>query len=161
MLVNGRQRTRAWLEDRSSISDVRAAEKEWLAIWKVKVPAKIRVFLWRLARHSLQPGDVLHPRSMATQKSCGLCGEPDSWKHAILECNLAKCVWALEREEVVESICTIQEKGWLTELFSTHSFVDRFMTDLGFRAPKRKEGAGVERQQTVATSSTWDRQDKC
>jgi len=34
---------------------------------------------------------------------------------------LAKCVWALEREEVVENIGTIQEKdarGWLMELFS-------------------------------------------
>ena len=53
MLVNDKQRTRAWLEDRSGTSDTRATEKEWLAIWKVNVPAKIRVFLWRLARHSL------------------------------------------------------------------------------------------------------------
>ena len=78
MLVNDKQRTRAWLEDRSGTSDTRATEKEWLAIWKVNVPAKIRVFLWRLARHSLSSGDVLHHRNMATHNSCGITGEPDS-----------------------------------------------------------------------------------
>jgi hypothetical protein len=41
MLVDDRQRIRAWLEDRSSTSDARAAEKEWLAIWKVNILAKI------------------------------------------------------------------------------------------------------------------------
>ena len=150
MLVNDKQRTRAWLEDRSGTSDTRATEKEWLAIWKVNVPAKIRVFLWRLARHSLSSGDVLHHRNMATHNLCGICGEPDSWKHALLECNLARCVWALECEEIVENICSIQEmnaRGCLKEVtmwaiwyarrkavhenifqspLSTHSFVDRF-----------------------------------
>ena len=117
---------RAWLEDRSGTSDIRAIEKEWLAIWKVNVPAKIRVFLWRLARHSLSSGDVLHHRNMATHNLCGICGEPDSWKHALLECNLARCVWALEREEIVENICSIQEmnaRGWLKEVLSVLSAI--------------------------------------
>ena len=29
-------------------------------------------------------------------------GAADSWRHALLECNLAKCVWALENESIVE-----------------------------------------------------------
>ena len=73
MLVNDKQRMRAWLEDRLGTSDTRATEKEWLAIWKVNVPAKIRVFLWRLARHSLSSGDVLHHRNMAPEGVCAIC----------------------------------------------------------------------------------------
>ncbi|CAN6244691.1 unnamed protein product [Urochloa humidicola] len=53
---------------------------------------------------------------MATQSSCGICGAQDSWKHSLLECNLARCVWALEQEELTEHLCGIQEmeaRAWL------------------------------------------------
>jgi hypothetical protein len=59
---------------------------------------------------------------MADRNFCVICGTPDSWKHALLDCNFARCVWALEREEIVKSICSIQDtdaKGWLMEAFST------------------------------------------
>ncbi|CAN6270926.1 unnamed protein product [Urochloa humidicola] len=59
---------------------------------------------------------------MADRNTCVICGAVDSWKHALLDCNYARCVWALEREETVESICTIQHKdarGWLAEVLST------------------------------------------
>lgn len=46
---------------------------------------------------------------MATNTLCGICGQVDSWKHSLLECNLARPVWALEREEIVELLCQIQE----------------------------------------------------
>ncbi|RLM55077.1 hypothetical protein C2845_PM10G12060 [Panicum miliaceum] len=38
-------------------------------------------------------------------------------RHALLDCNMSKCVWALEREESVEHLSMIQEpsaKGWLS-----------------------------------------------
>ena len=37
-----------------------------------------------------------------------LCGGMDSWRHALLECNLAKCGGALEREEITKFICKIE-----------------------------------------------------
>jgi len=46
----------------------------------------------------------------------------DSWKHSLLECNMAKCVWALSNEEVVEHMCNIQEQNprhWLAEIISS------------------------------------------
>lgn len=70
---------------------------------------KIKVFLWRLAQSSLPSADVLNHRNMATHDKCGICGAQDSWKHSLIECNLAKCVWALESEEVVEHLCCIQD----------------------------------------------------
>jgi hypothetical protein len=42
------------------------------------VPSKVRVFLWRLARHSLPSADVLHHRNMVDHGRCALCGAPDS-----------------------------------------------------------------------------------
>jgi hypothetical protein len=60
--------------------------------------------------------------NMATQSSCAICGSADSWRHELLDCNMAKCVWALEREEIGEHMSMIQEldsRSWLSVLFST------------------------------------------
>ena len=124
MLVQKKENATAWLENRPGRSNVHAEEKEWSIIWQLKVPSKIKVFLWRLARHSLPTADVLHRRHMAEQATCLICGAPDSWKHSLLDCNMAKCVWALAREETVEHICNIQEhsaKAWLAAVISSLS----------------------------------------
>jgi len=122
MLVQKKENLTAWLEHTPSTSDIRANEKEWTAIWQLKVPPKIKVFLWRLARHSIPTADVLHRRHIAPHAACLVCGVPDSWKHSLLECNLAKCVWALMNEETVEHICNVEEqnaKAWLAEIISS------------------------------------------
>ena len=65
---------------------------------------------------SLPSKDVLHHRNMAENIACQICGAEDSWKHSLLECNMARCVWALEKEEITEHLCQIEEqdaKGWL------------------------------------------------
>jgi len=122
LLILKKENNTAWLEEKSGQSDVHANEKEWSAIWQLKVPSKIRLFLWRLARHSIPTADVLHRRHMIEQAACLICGAEDSWKHSLLECNMAKCVWALSNEEVVEHMCNIQEQNprhWLAEIISS------------------------------------------
>jgi hypothetical protein len=119
MLVRTRVTNLAWEEDRPSNSEAGSQEKEWSELWKIKVPSKIRVFLWRLARHSVPTSDVRHHRNMATDGGCSLGGADDSWRHALLECNLARCVWALEREEITEFLCQVQcldARAWLAEV---------------------------------------------
>ena len=64
MLVRNRKTLAAWAEGRSGRSNVGAQEKEWTELWSTKVPSKVRVFLWRLARHSIPTGDVRHHRNM-------------------------------------------------------------------------------------------------
>ena len=60
--------------------------------------------------------DVLHHRKMAQGSACFLCGMEDSRRHSLLECNMARCIWALEKEETVELLSGILEndgKSWL------------------------------------------------
>lgn len=57
-----------------------------------------------------------------------LCGASDSWKHSLLECNMSSCVWALEKEEIVEHLCKLQEvdaHSWLAALMKSVSHDDR------------------------------------
>jgi len=94
------------------------------AVWWVQVPSKIRVFLWRLARHSIPVRGLLHRRNMADNNASCMCGVQDTWKHSLLDCHMAKCVWALEREEITEFLWNIQElnaRDWLAVACSTLS----------------------------------------
>jgi hypothetical protein len=113
-----------WLERRIASSDMCGESKAWLRIWSSKVPPKIRVFLWRLARLSIPIGDVRCRRNMAESSSCSLCGVEDSWRHSLVDCTVARCVWALADEGVTEQVCMTNNPSarlWLAELTATLS----------------------------------------
>jgi hypothetical protein len=122
MLDNSRERRNDWIEHNAGRSDVRAEQKEWTDLWNVEVPSKVRVFLWRLAKQSMPTGDVRHHRNMAQNSSCCICGGQDSWRHSLLECNMAKSVWVMQGEELLEFISQAQNndaRGWLHEAMGT------------------------------------------
>jgi hypothetical protein len=120
MLIETKKRREDWLDGNANASNSVQQQKQWTSIWKIKVPSKLKVFLWRLARQSLPTGDTRYKRNMATSPRCGLCGaSSDSWRHALLECHMAKCVWSLCDEQVVEHISMIEEgnaKLWIFEV---------------------------------------------
>jgi hypothetical protein len=116
MLVDAKERRTAWLEENAGKSDTKGEEKDWTSLWNVRVPSKLRVFLRRLAKQTLPSMDLLHHRHMAPSDSCRLCGAQDSWRHALLECNMSRSVWALLPDVMVEVVVNIQEpdaRGWL------------------------------------------------
>jgi hypothetical protein len=47
MLIFTKEKMEAWLEGRTSNSNVGAEEKQWCSLWKTHVPCKIKMFLWR------------------------------------------------------------------------------------------------------------------
>lgn len=113
MLIHNRERRTDWIEHTAGRTDTREEEKEWLALWKLQVPLKIKVFLWRI---SLSTRDMMQYRNMAINSSCGICGMWDSWRHALLDSNMSKLIWALEKKDFVEFLCGIpaqEAKHWL------------------------------------------------
>ena len=94
-----------WLEHRGGHSNQAREKKSWTSLWKVKVPSKVRIFAWRLSHTSLPTGTTRHGRKMADTSACSLCGaENDTWRHSLLDCRMARCVWALGDEETVEHV---------------------------------------------------------
>lgn len=87
LLVKTKLEREAWLEGRPSSSSSQAEGKKWTT--------QLNVFLWRLARQSLPTGDVLSHRHIADNGNCALCGEADSWRHSLISCTMARCVWSL------------------------------------------------------------------
>lgn len=50
---------------------------------------------------------------------CSVYGDRDSWRHSLLECHMARTVWALAPPEITEVLMYLQEptaKAWLSEV---------------------------------------------
>lgn len=121
MLVDTKRRWEDWLEGNVGSSDYEAEAKSWTSLWAVQVPGKIRNFLWRLAKHTIPTEDIRHRRKMAECDNCQLCGMQDSWRHSLLECSIARCVWALVDDDVADYIHVSTEpsaKLWLFALIN-------------------------------------------
>jgi hypothetical protein len=122
LLVQTKKRMEDWLEDRGSGSNGEREQRDWQRLWKVQVPSKLRIFLWRLAHHSLPTADVRHRRRMAETNRCSICGDADSWRHSLINCTVARCVWALADEGVTEHMCADENpspKQWLFAMMET------------------------------------------
>ncbi|KAK1694924.1 hypothetical protein QYE76_011621 [Lolium multiflorum] len=105
------------------------------------VPSKVKIFLWRLAKQSLPTNDVRHHRWMADNDQCKLCGAADSWRHALLDCTMSRCVWALVDEDITEHMCRSEEGGarkWLANLIETLKPDSNFCNSLGDLARKEE-----------------------
>ena len=122
MMVTTKKVREDWLEGRPSTSSNRA-EKAWSQLWKIKVPSKVRVFVWRLAQHSFPSGSEMHHRKMATSPRCVICqAENDSWRHSLIDCTMSRCVWALLDESLIEHMCMnscSDAKEWLFHMMET------------------------------------------
>jgi hypothetical protein len=135
MLVDTQERRTTWLQESESHSDSWRDEKEWTELWHVQVLSKVKLFLWNLAKQSLPSADVLHHRHMAQSSLCTLCGALDSWRHALLECNIARSVWVLLLDCVVDVIASVREpdaSSWLAVVMGTlsHDELIRFVVTL-------------------------------
>jgi ribonuclease HI len=123
MIVEIKQRRLDWLEGRTATSNSEEKEKQWKNLWKVKVPAKLKIFAWRLARSSLPTGQERVRRHMSTTSVCPICSAADDdWRHSLINCNMARAVWALMDDEIVDPVImdeTTDPKLWLMTLCNT------------------------------------------
>jgi hypothetical protein len=128
MLIRTKERREAWLEGRASSSIAEVEKKQWSLLWKTHVPSKIKIFLWRLAKQSLLTNDGRHQQRIAEDDRCTLCTVADSWRHALIDCTMAHCVWVLVNPETMEHMCRNEEgdaRRWLALLIDTLSQEDQ------------------------------------
>lgn len=58
-------------------------------------------------------------RNMATESDCMVCGREDSWRHSLLKCRLALCVWILVDEDMYEHVGSFGENHEKKNCFFT------------------------------------------
>ncbi|CAN1156954.1 Putative ribonuclease H protein At1g65750 [Linum perenne] len=67
---------------------------EWPLLWKMKIPPKVKHFMWNLGRDVLSTKEALHRRHIFVAGECGCCNVffETSW-HLFFECQVAKACW--------------------------------------------------------------------
>jgi hypothetical protein len=62
-------------------------------LWKIKVPLKIKVFLWLHHREAIFTKDNSIKRNLKGNVMCCFCDSYESIQHLFFECVLAKFIW--------------------------------------------------------------------
>uniref|UniRef100_A0A803Q185 RNase H type-1 domain-containing protein n=1 Tax=Cannabis sativa TaxID=3483 RepID=A0A803Q185_CANSA len=78
-------------------SDDHLAVQWWRKLWRLKIPPKIKVFVWKLAHGWLPTSTVLAKRHVSTTDGCSRCSLHNSETifHALWECKKSKVCWKL------------------------------------------------------------------
>lgn len=78
----------------SSSSSVDKISAWWSFLWALKIPNKVRVFIWRAFNEILPTSLNLSRRGISCSGLCSTCrDEIDSTFHALLSCSAAEEVW--------------------------------------------------------------------
>ena len=73
----------------------------WRRIWKLKIPGKVRHFLWRACNETLPTSQNLQRRKIMVDPRCRICdGEVETTTHILWECPLANSVWSLVKGKI-------------------------------------------------------------
>ena len=64
-------------------------------IWKMKVPLKIRIFMWFLFREVFLMKDNLARRNWHDCNKCCFCDQDETIQHLFITCPLAKMAWRI------------------------------------------------------------------
>ena len=66
----------------------------WKNLWTMKVPPKVKHFMWRAATDCLPTKVMLRTKRVEVNILCPLCNsDPESTSHVLLHCSFAKSCW--------------------------------------------------------------------
>lgn len=79
---------------RRSPSEKQKNNQVWNLIWKLKVPNKIKIFIWRYCNNALAVRRNLQKRHMKVDNVCGVCSTVDeSENHLFFRCGYSHMLW--------------------------------------------------------------------
>lgn len=64
-------------------------------IWKLKIPSKVKKFMWFLDRQVILTKDNLAKRNWQGSLKCCFCDADESIQHLFLSCHLARIIWRI------------------------------------------------------------------
>ena len=75
---------------------------EWYIIWKLNVPNKVKMFMWRFAHNSLPVQRNLARRGVVIDTRCPVCARLDEdCGHLFFKCKYAKLCWRMMNMEPI------------------------------------------------------------
>jgi hypothetical protein len=71
-------------------------------IWKGKVPAKIKIFMWLMTKDAILTKDNLIKRKWKGDPVCYFCKNLENISHLFFQCCVVKAVWAVIAKVLVQ-----------------------------------------------------------
>ncbi|CAL1389644.1 unnamed protein product [Linum trigynum] len=86
---------RVWLEQSMAQKGVQGSSEGgfWKKLWSMKVPPKVRHFLWKFANDILPTGDRVSRKSDRWSEKCPFCDDRETQLHAFVECAWGSRIW--------------------------------------------------------------------
>ncbi|XP_073119607.1 uncharacterized protein [Henckelia pumila] len=105
-------------------TDPDSNEINWLLVWRLKIPPKVRNFIWRTLSRCLPTKTALRGRRIDVQEWCPFCNhDPESDIHVLVRCSFARNVWCLTSIGSLVNAAT-SFRDWWTFLSTNHSSSD-------------------------------------
>jgi hypothetical protein len=71
-----------------------ATNPVWKMLWKIDVPSKIKIFIWRALHGILPLKCILANRHIGISSECPICGQgPEDIRHLLFSCPMAQELW--------------------------------------------------------------------
>ena len=64
-------------------------------MWKLKVPLKVKVFMWLMIKDRILTRNNLTKRGWTGNTQCHFCATEETVDHLIFQCSLAKMIWQI------------------------------------------------------------------
>ncbi|KAF7835872.1 ribonuclease H [Senna tora] len=107
--------------------------KVWKVLWRLKIPMRIIVFMWRLLCNNLPNLVNLRAHHLSVDVRCALCDAKESMNHVFLLCQFPRAVWFGTHLSLrVDLIPNGDVIGWLTHLFEVSGTQQQDLTFLSF-----------------------------
>lgn len=89
----------------------------WRKLWNLKIPPKVKSFLWRASTNCLPTKDLLRSKRVHVTHICPTCNEfPETTLHTLVLCSFANICWQRVLQQPVTSTFTSFQE-WLQLVF--------------------------------------------
>jgi hypothetical protein len=66
----------------------------WKSLWQLKIPSKVKIFIWRALHGILPLKSILYNRHIGTTGGCPICNQgPEDISHLLFQCEAAQNLW--------------------------------------------------------------------
>jgi hypothetical protein len=66
----------------------------WKILWRMKIPSKVKIFMWRALHGILPLKSILYNRHIGTTGGCPICNQgPEDISHLLFQCETARELW--------------------------------------------------------------------
>ena len=95
------------------------APEPFSLIWDIRLPLKIRIFLWQWIRGRLPSGVEVRKRNGPGDGMCPLCATVEDSNHIFFNCSTAQFLWSCFRETVGGQWCNSNFPDLLAEIHAS------------------------------------------